>query len=339
MLEHKKFNNAGPTYGSLSNVTAADIAFDLTTQVASEFYDVLYPDREWYDIVLKEQIYTDINPGATSYAYMSRNRHGAAAFVGHGVNNDIPMVGQSIGAVSVPIAYAAVGAEVTNEDARQYAMGVNGNLAQDLGQAMREACDNLMEVSIIFGVPDLGFDGWLNYPGIAVMQPAASKGTPESTKWADKTGAEIAADINDALTYVWQTSRTIFKPTDIWLPLAQYSKLANTPMVLGDGGGSNGVGLMLNILNYVKANNIMTEISGRELVIHPSRYLTGAGTGGTDRMVVMDRSRNNQMLPFPLAYQLSEPQPKPLAVAWYAENKFGSYHVRQQGSMVYVDGI
>lgn len=74
-------------------------------------------------------------------------------------------------------------------------------------------------------------------------------------------------------------------------------------------------------------------------MIHPSRYLTGAGTGGTDRMVVMDRSRNNQMLPFPLAYQLSEPQPKPLAVAWYAENKFGSYHVRQQGSMVYVDGI
>lgn len=56
-------------------------------------------------------------------------------------------------------------------------------------------------------------------------------------------------------------------------------------------------------------------------------------------MVIMDRRKENQILPFPLPYQLSEPQPKPLAVAWYAENKFGSYHVRQQGSMAYVDGI
>lgn len=335
----KKFRNAAPTNGAASNVTAADIAIELTTQLDGEFYDVLYPDREWYNIVLPEQIYSDINAGATNYAYMSRNRHGAAAFIGHGPNNDIPMVGQSLGAVTVPIAYAAVGAEVTNEDARQYQFGVNGNLAQDLGGAMREACDNLMEVSIIFGTPDLGFHGWINYPGVTVLTPDASEGTPASTKWADKTGAEIARDINSALTYLWENSRTIFKPSTIFLPLAQYSLLANTPMVLGGSASSNGVGLMLNILNYVKANNIINEIGGKELEILPSRYLAGAGVGGTDRMVIMDRRKENQILPFPLPYQLSEPQPKPLAVAWYAENKFGSYHVRQQGSMAYVDGI
>lgn len=338
-MRKNKFNNAMPTSGVNNNITASDIAFELTTQLDSEFYDVMYPDREWYNIVKEEQIYSDINPGATNYAYMSRNRHGAAAFIGHGVNNDIPMVGQSLGAVTVPIAYAAVGAEVTNEDARQYQFGMNGNLAQDLGSAMREACDNLLETSIIFGVPDLGFYGWINYPGIAVLTASASQGTPASTKWADKTGTEISSDINAALTYVWENSRTLFKPTTIFLPLKQYSLLANTPMVLGQGGGSNGVGLMLNILNYVKANNIINEISGGEIEIIPSRYLAGAGVGGTDRMVIMDRRKENQIMPFPMPYQLSEPQPKPLAVAWYAENKFGSYHVRQQGSMVYVDGI
>ena len=338
-MSREQFRNSAPSYGSMGNVTAADIAFELTTQLDGEFYDILYPDRELYNIVREDQIYTDINAGATNYAYMSRNRHGAAAFIGHGVNNNIPMVGQSMGAVTVPIGYAAVGAEVTNEDARQYAFGVNGNLAQDLGTAMREACDNLMETSIIFGVPDLGFHGWINYPGITHLTPSASASQPTSTKWADKTGQEIAKDINDALTYVWEHSRTIFKPSTIFLPLAQYSMLANTPMVLGNGGGNSGVGLMLNILNYVKANNIMSEVAGRELEILPSRYLGGAGIGGTDRMVIMDRRRENQILPFPLPYQLSEPQPKPLAVAWYAENKFGSYHVRQQGSMVYVDGI
>lgn len=337
-MRKNKFKNAAPSFGAANNVTASDIAFELTTQLDSEFYDVLYPDREWYNIVKEEQIYSDINPGATNYAYMSRNRHGAAAFIGHGVNNDIPMVGQSLGAVTVPIAYAAVGAEVTNEDARQYQFGMAGNLAQDLGGAMREACDNLMETSIIFGVPDLGFNGWINYPGITVMT-AKSVGSPAHTEWQYKDGTQIAEDINDALTAIWENSKTLFKPNVIFLPLQQYSMLANTPMVLGSGAGSSGVGLMLNILNYVKSNNIIRELGGEELEILPSRYLAGAGVGGSDRMVIMDRRKENQILPFPLPYQLSEPQPKPLAVAWYAENKFGSYHVRQAGSMAYMDGI
>ena len=253
----KRFNNAAPTSGAACNVTAADIAFELTTQLDSQFYDVLYPDREWYNIVLEEQIYSDINPGATSYAYMSRNRHGAAAFIGHGPNNDIPMVGQSMGAVQVPIAYAAVGAEVTNEDARQYSFGVNGNLAQDLGGAMREACDNLMELSIIFGTPDLGFNGWINYPGLTVMTPEASSAVPASTKWEDKNGVEIVRDINSALNFLWQNSRTIFKPTTIFLPLKQFAQITNMPMVIGATSASSGTGIAVNVIDYVVTNNVM----------------------------------------------------------------------------------
>lgn len=335
----KRFNNSTPTAGAAKNVTAADIAIELTTQLDSEFYDVEYPDREWYKVVKEEQIYNDINPGATNYAYMTRNRHGAAAFIGHGPNNDIPMVGQSLGAVTVPIAYAAVGAEVTNEDARQYAFGVNGNLAQDLGGAMREACDNLIERSVIFGVPDLGFNGWINYPGITTVNVAASEGTPASTAWEDKTGVEIVRDVNNALNYVWQATRTLIKPTTIFLPLKQFAQIANMPMVIGSVGGSGGTGIAVNVIDYLAQNNVMYRVTGKELEIIPCRYLDGAGAGGTDRMVVMDRSRKNQILPFPLPYQLSEPQPKTLSVVWYAENKFGSYHVRQQGSMLYVDGI
>lgn len=36
----KRFNNAAPTSGAACNVTAADIAFELTTQLDSQFYDV-----------------------------------------------------------------------------------------------------------------------------------------------------------------------------------------------------------------------------------------------------------------------------------------------------------
>lgn len=335
-MSKQRLYNSAPTTGTINGITAADIAFELTTQIDSEFYDAMYPERDWTKIVQPDQILTDINPGATSYAYMTRNRHGAAAFIGHGPNNDIPMVGQSLGAVDVPIAYAAVGAIVTNEDARQYSYGVNGNLASDLGEAMREASDNLIERTVIFGAPDLGFNGWINYPGITVMTPKAVNG---KTEWESKTPTDIVADFNAALTYVWETSRTIFTPTTVFVPLKQFGLITSTPMVIGSTSQSSGTGIAVNVIDYLVTNNTMYRVTGRELEIIPCRYLDGAGVGGTDRMVIMDRSKKNQALPFPLPYALSEPQPINLGVAWYAENKLGSYHVRQAGSMVYVDGI
>lgn len=333
MLKNKRILNAGPTYGPHAGTEAADIAFSIHTAVDSAFYDVLYPDREWYDILAQDQIVDDINAGATSYAYITRDRQGAAAFIGNGPNNDIPMVGQSAGAVQVPIAYSAVGAEITNEDARQYQFGFNGNLAQDLGEAMRVACDNLVESSVIFGFEPLGLLPWINYPGITTVTAASNGETPGSTKWADKTAQQVARDINSALTAMWENSRTLFKPLDIFIPLAQYAYLSDLPVVIGTTGTAE------TGLNWIKKNNIMYVETGRELYIHPSRYLKGAGAGGTDRMVIMDRDRRNQCLPFPLPFLLSQPIPTPLAAQWYAEQKFGSFHVRQQGSMMYVDGI
>lgn len=325
-----RYNNAGPTYGPQGNVQAADIAFSIHASVDSSFYDIMYPDHEWYSILEENQVMSDVNAGATSYAYITRDTQGTAAFIGNGPNNDIPMVGQSAGAVQVPIAYSATGAEITNEDARQYQFGFNGNLAQDLGSAMRRACDNLVETSLIFGYQPLGLLPWINYPGITRTTAAAVGG---NTEWENKTAQEIARDVNLALTSMWENSRTLFKPLDIYLPLKQFALLSDLPVVIG------GTGTAETAINWIPKNNVMYQITGRELTLHPSRYLAGAGEGGTDRMVIMDRNKDYQCFPFPLPYLLSQPIPQPLAAQWYAEQKFGSFHVRQQGSMMYVDGI
>ena len=132
------------TYGSQSNVTAQELAFSIYTEVDAAFFDVEYPDKDWYKVVKEDQVNSSINPGATSYAARIRDRQGTAKFIGKGPVNDIPKVGQSIGAIEVPLAFSAVGATLNNEDARQYQFGFNSNLAQDLGECMREACDNLI---------------------------------------------------------------------------------------------------------------------------------------------------------------------------------------------------
>ncbi len=322
---------SGPTYGSQGNVQAADIAFSIHAQVDASFYDVEYPDYEWYGILDETQVMEDINAGATSYAYITRDKHGAAAFVGNGPNDNIPKVGQSAGAVQVPVAYAAVGAIITNEDARQYDFGFNGNLAQDLGDAMRKASDNLTETSVIFGNDSIGFKPWINYPGITAVMVGAGAGG--DTEWSTKTGIEMVRDVNAVLNAMWVNSRTIMKPLTVFIPLTQFTLLNETPIVIG------GTGTAMTAMEYLKKNNIMTQLTGKDLDIRPSRYLAGAGGGGTDRLVAMDRRRENQCMPFPLPYMLSQPIPAPLAAELYAEMKVGSFHVRQQGSMMYADGI
>lgn len=110
-------------YGSQSNVQAQELAFSIYTQVDAAFFDVEYPEHDWYKLVNQDQIISGINPGATSYASRIRDRQGAAAFVGKNENNNIPKVSMSVGAVEVPLAASAVGATLNNEDARQYNFG------------------------------------------------------------------------------------------------------------------------------------------------------------------------------------------------------------------------
>ena len=320
------------TYGSQGNVTAQELAFSIYTDVEAAFFDVEYPEKDWYKLLKEDQVNSSINPGATSYAARIRDRQGTAAFVGKNDNANIPKVGQSIGAIEVPLCASAVGATLNNEDARQYQFGFNSNLAQDLGECMREACDNLIEQTVFFGDPAVGFKGFLNYTGVTVT--TAATGAGGYTTWSTKTGSEMVKDVNDALTKVWTDSKSVFLPNCVFLPLAQYSLLANTPMALSANATT-----FASALTYLKANNLYSNIRGGELEIIPIRYLKSAGVGSADRMVVQDRSKKNQGLPFPLPYTVQAPVPVPLGSEFYAEQKHGSYFIRQGLSTLYVDGI
>ena len=319
-------------YGSQPNVTAQELAFSIYTDVDAAFFDVEYPEHDWYKLLKEDQINNNINPGATTYAARIRDRQGAAAFVGKNKNNNIPKVSQTIGAIEIPMAASAVGATLNNEDARQYQFGFNSNLAQDLGECMRTACDNLIEQTTFFGDASVGFKGFLNYDNITVTN--AVNGAGGDTEWTTKTGLEMVADVNSAITKVWEDSRNVFVPNTVYLPLAQYALISNTPMAL-----SSQASTFVSALTYLKANNLCSQIRGVELEIVPIRYLKGAGVGGADRMVVQDRSKRNQGMPFPLPYTVQAPVPVPLGAEFYSEQKHGSYFISQKLSTLYVDGI
>lgn len=321
------------TYGGQANVNMQEIAFSIYTAVDSAFYDVEYPEHDWYKAVSEDQVLSDINAGATQYAFISRDRQGAAAFRGQAENNNIPMVSQTAGSSVVPLCASNVGAKIDNEDARQYQMGFNGNLAQDLGECMRYACDNLVERTFFFGDDAVGFKGFMNFPGVTVSP--ASTAAAGGTEWSKKTAAEMVKDINDGLAAVWTNSRGVFLPNTVFLPLEQFNLLATTPYTLGASAA-----VFQSALDYVKKYNIYTNQRGKELEIIPIRYLKNANASDDKgRMILQDRSKRNQALPFPMGYTLQAPVPVPLGAEFYSEQKHGSYVIRQPLSTLYVDGI
>lgn len=321
------------TYGGQANVNMQEIAFSIYTAVDSAFYDVEYPEHDWYKVVKEDQVLSDINAGATQYAFISRDRQGAAAFRGQAENNNIPMVSQTAGSSTVPLCASNVGAKIDNEDARQYQMGFNGNLAQDLGECMRFACDNLVERTVFFGDDAVGFKGFMNFPGVPTSN--AVSGAASGTEWSKKTAAEMVKDINDGLAAVWTNSRGVFLPNTVFLPLEQFNLLATTPYTLGASAA-----VFQSALDYVKKYNIYTNQRGKELEIIPIRYLKNANASSDKgRMILQDRSKRNQALPFPMGYTLQAPVPVPLGAEFYSEQKHGSYVIRQPLSTLYVDGI
>lgn len=160
---------------------------------------------------------------------------------------------------------------------------IGRSLDQLLSQGVRLAYDKHMDANVYVGMEEYGTTGLINDPD-AVETTAASNGaTTPSTKWADKTPDQILADINAALTGAWAAAEYDESgiPNHILLPYDQYTYIMNTKVT--DLATET-------ILDFIMKNNIATK-NGRGFFIGGVRWLKGAGTGGTDRMVVYNNDR------------------------------------------------
>ncbi len=160
---------------------------------------------------------------------------------------------------------------------------IGRSLDQLLGQGVRLAYDKHMDANVYVGMEEYGTTGLVNNPD-AVESSAASNGaTIPSTKWADKSKEQILADINSAITAAWAAAEydEAGYPNHVLLPYEQYTYILNTKVTeLATE----------TILDFVMKNNIATK-NGRGFFIGGVRWLKGAGTGGTDRMVVYNNDR------------------------------------------------
>ena len=147
-----------------------------------------------------------------------------------------------------------------------------------LNKGIRLHCDKYIDRNVYKGFTKVSSTGLVNSAGITRVSAAPHTSGGTDTQWSAKTADEILNDINSAISAVWTANDCASDalPDHILVPVEQFGALV-TRKVSEDSERS--------ILTYVLENNLTNRQGGR-LVISPCKWCGGAGSGGTDRMVV-----------------------------------------------------
>ena len=205
------------------------------------------------------------------------------------------------------------------------------NLLQD---GVRLTYDKHMDANTYVGFTEYGTTGLVNNPN-ATETAAAGNGASsgESTKWADKTPAQILKDINDALTAVWEANgydETAI-PNHILIPYEQYNYILTT--MVTDLATET-------IYDFLMKNNAAAK-NGGSLFIGATRWCKGAGTSSKDRMVVYvnhERFIKEDEL-VPLSRIMSQPNVANVCYDTAYMANISEVQLFYPTSILYVDGI
>ncbi|MPW31950.1 DUF2184 domain-containing protein [Agarivorans sp. B2Z047] len=323
-----KFNNAY-TAGNPSGIDGFGIVVNAFEDIKTAAYDVVMPEILWPTCVPEASVDRSINVGARSASYKVKDRRGVGSFrASHG--KDIPTVGAGMNKVTVPLESSAISAHVDRDDLNAIQFGHEGmNLLNEYGVIMREATERHIERVFFYGFPDLDYTGYIDHPNI----PASVVVDPGSgTEWANKDAEQIEADINNGISAVWVGSKQAFIPDKVEIPPEQFALISTKKTGLDNNTS-------ITILEYIKKNNVYTQVTGQELNIKPLRHLEAAGAGGTDRMRITDTRADYHWMPMPEDFTMLDPFYRGFETDLFASYKFGPYHIRQPISSLYLDGI
>lgn len=153
---------------------------------------------------------------------------------------------------------------------------IGRSLDQLLQDGVRLSYDKHMDMSVYVGLDEYDTTGLVNNPN--AVETTVAEGASSTTYWADKTPDEILNDVNTALLTTWAAAEydEAAVPNHILLPYKEYNYIMTTKVT--DLATET-------IFDFLMKNNVASK-NGGDLFIGATRWCTGAGTSGTDRMVV-----------------------------------------------------
>ena len=275
-----KFTGAAPVSGAVPTMDAAGIvsggAFLVSElekrdpMIRKPLTSVTYPR----DIVIQTGGGWVDYVSAMSVAYGITGGSGSSPVQAGGANG-IPTVQTNVEKGVYKAHTFAVALRVMFQDL-QRANFIGRSLDQLLQGGVRTVFDKHQDQNMYVGLEEYGYTGIINNPN--ATESTVADGASGNGNWKGKTPAEILADVNTALITTWEQAGydNAAIPNHILLPYEEYNYILNTPR--SDLATKS-------IYDYIMENNIAAK-NGGDLFIGATQWCKGAGTGGTDRMVV-----------------------------------------------------
>ena len=295
-----------------------------TSAIEQEVYAIRYADIQYPNLV---PVDTSAYPWAKTVTYFTVDQAGQADWM-NGNASDMPFAEIAHTKYETTVEAAKIGYRFTLEEVNQAMMIPGMNLTSDKAAAAKRAADELVEKVVISGDVRKGFLGLVNQT--SVPQAAVPNGTASSPLWANKTPGEILADVNNSIVGAWSATQQIELHDTVLLPVNQYGLIAATPR------SSNGD---TTILKYLQDNNLYTSTTGKPLTIRTLRQLSGAGAGGTNRMITYRRDPQVLKFHMPMPHQFFPPQQRMLEFIIPGMMRLGGLDVRLPKGISYNDGI
>ena len=242
--------------------------------VESETYNTMFPPLEGRRFV---PVDNKAPPGAKFTSYKQYTRTGIARLVTER-GQDLPTAGIFVKEFFHPFFRLGMSYEYTLDDllaAQMSAQNGGPALNIDLEEAMaaregiEKKLDNIARVGSADGLsPDVGLLGLLNQPNATLYTVA--NGAGGLATWASKTPDEVIADMTGIVAAQIAATFKVETPDTLLLPITQYETIAGRSM--GDGRSDTILSYFLKITRHIT-------------MIDSWQFLTGAGAGGTDRMI------------------------------------------------------
>jgi hypothetical protein len=295
------------------------------TFIEPEVYEQQYPDIQYPDLV---PVDTSGNEWAKSKTFYSSDKVGQAQWFHH-MANDMPFADIVRTKFEQGLEMAGIGYYYTLEELGVAMQIPNMNLTAERGDAARRAYEEFMERITFVGDVNKGWTGLINDDTVTAGNAPAT-GSGSSALWINKTGDQMAIDINAVLTGIYTGSNTVEMADTLLLPIDQFTRIANTR--IGD--------TPMNTLGWIQQFNTYTAITNQQLTIRAVRGLETAGAGGTARMVAYKNDPQILKLHLPMPHKfLGVMQVTPLRYDVPGIFRTGGLEIRRPGSIRYLDGI
>jgi hypothetical protein len=295
------------------------------SHIESEVYKIQYPDIQYSQLI---PIDTSANEWAKSVTFFSMDRVGSAAWFSH-LATDMRIADVNRTKFEQGIEMAGIGYRYTLEEIGFAQLIPGTNLGTERADAARFAYESFVDNVAFLGDTGKGWLGFINNSDVTRVD-ADDSGTGSSRLWADKTGDQMIADVNDALVGIYTGTSTVEMADTVLLPPAALAKLSTTR--LSDTSE--------NALSYLMKYNVYTLQTGRQLTIRGVLALTYAGTAGVGRMVVYKKDPRVVKMHIPMVHRfLPVWQTGPMVFDVPGIFRMGPVEIRRPGAVRYVDGI